>query len=219
MRSGLILAALAILLILPVVVSAGSVWRTEISELQEPDTVSVGFWQQVRVFLFGQVAGQPVVGTTFIVTSSAYASSPYQTDDTPCVTAAGTRVRPGVVATNWLPLGTVLEINGDRYIVEDRMNNRFQGRFVDIWFPSTSAALEHGRQELEVEIVSYGTPGQQIRPDFEDEGAGAIDDPNLIKRTGLRLAALTRSVGRFLGAQADPDRFDIDCFAQDEPEE
>ena len=153
MRSELTLAVLAVLLIVPVVVSAGSVWRTEISELQEPDTAAVGFWQQVRVFLFGQVARQPAVGTTFIVTSSAYASSPYQTDDTPCVTAAGTRVRPGVVATNWLPLGTVLEINDERYIVEDRMNSRFQGRFVDIWFPSTSAALEHGRQTLEVEIV------------------------------------------------------------------
>ncbi|MBI4021896.1 MAG: 3D domain-containing protein [Candidatus Andersenbacteria bacterium] len=118
-------------------------------------------WQRL-VSLLG--ARRPAPGTTLAVTSTAYAPSPYQTDRTPCLTAAGTRVRPGTVAANWLPLGTLLNINGEVYIVEDRMHPRYQ-QSIDIFFPSTSQALEFGRRLLTISIIGYGTPGQPIRED------------------------------------------------------
>lgn len=106
---------------------------------------------------------KPPLGTQLIVQASAYAPSPYQTDSSPCITAAGTKVRPGVVATNFLPMGTILEIAGEKFIVEDRMNSRYEGYFMDIWFPSTSSALEFGRKKLNITIVGYGDPGDNVR--------------------------------------------------------
>ncbi len=105
---------------------------------------------------------KPPIGTSFIVSSSAYAPSPYQTDSTPCITAAGTKVRQGVVASNFLPIGTILEINKELYMVEDRMNSRYAGYFVDIWFPSTSSALQFGRQKLVATVVGYGKAGDPL---------------------------------------------------------
>src|SRR5258708_6012855 len=99
------------------------------------------------------------IGTVLHVVSSAYAPSTYQTDGTPCITAAGTTVRPGVVATNFLPLGTIVSIESKKYIVEDRMNSRYKGYYMDIWFPSTSQALDFGRKKIEITIVDYGKPG------------------------------------------------------------
>ncbi|MBI2012886.1 MAG: hypothetical protein HYS88_00320, partial [Candidatus Colwellbacteria bacterium] len=41
---------------------------------------------------------------------TAYSSREEETDETPFITAAGTKVRPGVVAANWLPLGAKIRI-------------------------------------------------------------------------------------------------------------
>lgn len=155
---------------------------------------------------------KPPVGTKFVVQSSAYAPSPYQTDSTPCVTAAGTRVREGVVASNFLPLGTVLDINGQEFIVEDRMNSRYDGYFLDVWFPSTSSALQFGRKKMEVTIKAYGEPGQAIREE-DDKTAqtdtGADEDPGLWASVRQQIALITT----FLGARSgrDVNRFDVDC--------
>lgn len=154
----------------------------------------------------------PAPGTQFSVQSSAYASSPYQTDSTPCITAAGTRVREGVVATNFLPLGTILEINGERFIVEDRMNARYGGYYLDIWFPSTSSALEFGRRQLDIVIIGYGKPGDEVRPQATPSPEVA-EEPSLWERTVITLS----SVGRLLGVRTatDVNRFDVDCFAEE----
>lgn len=87
---------------------------------------------------------------------TAYSSRPEETDDTPFITAAGTKTRPGVVAANWLPLGTkvrIPEIFGDRvFIVEDRMHKR-NGDKLDVWFPTTEEALRFGKQIARIEIL------------------------------------------------------------------
>lgn len=165
MRSAVALS-LALLLVLPPAARAvqtnaelPSVARITVAEVPPP----ASFWQRL-VRLLG--ARRPAPGTTLAIVSTAYAPSPYQTDKTPCITAAGTRVRPGTVAANWLPLGTLLNINGEVYIVEDRMNPRHQ-QSIDIFFPSTSEALEFGRRLLTISIIGYGTPGQPIREDEE----------------------------------------------------
>ncbi len=178
----------------------------------------LGFWRQLlsSIGIRQTIRAKPPVGTKLLVQSSAYASSPYQTDSTPCVTAAGTRVRPGVVASNFLPIGTLLEINGEEYIVEDRMNPRYQGYFLDIWFPATSKALEFGRRKLEVKIVGYGKPGQPIR---EEEQAATVGDKKQAEEDASVWAALKDQfayIGSLLSARENNvDRFDIDCLTGD----
>jgi len=87
---------------------------------------------------------------------TAYSSTSWQTDDTPFITAAGTNVRSGVVAANFLPFGThikIPEIYGDEiFVVEDRMHPRNNYR-VDIWFPSYYQALNFGAKRTYVEIL------------------------------------------------------------------
>lgn len=86
---------------------------------------------------------------------TAYSSSPDETDDTPDITASGTKTRPGVVAANFLPFGTKVRIPGlfgeQVFTVEDRMHSRFQDR-LDIWFPTKEEAKRFGLQFTEVEI-------------------------------------------------------------------
>jgi len=92
--------------------------------------------------------------TTAIVT--AYSSEVRQTDSTPFVTAAGTDVRSGVVAANWLPIGTKIrlpEIFGEReFVVEDRMHNRNNDK-IDIWFPTRAEAVQFGVRKAQIEIL------------------------------------------------------------------
>lgn len=92
--------------------------------------------------------------TDMIIT--AYSSTPGETDDTPFITAYGTEVHPGIVATNDLPYGTrirIPSIYGEKvFTVEDRMNarKRFQ---IDIWFPTSQTAKEFGVQYADIEIL------------------------------------------------------------------
>ena len=93
---------------------------------------------------------------TYTVRATAYSSTIDQTDDTPFVTASGTNVRDGILATNFLPFGTKIripEIYGDKvFIVEDRMNRRYWYN-IDIWFPERSLAMAFGSKKVTIEIV------------------------------------------------------------------
>ncbi len=88
---------------------------------------------------------------------SAYSSTPDQTDDTPFITADGSYVHDGIVATNLLPFGTQIRIPalfGDKvFTVEDRMNPKFQ-RSIDIWMKNTSKAIYFGVHYADVVVVS-----------------------------------------------------------------
>ena len=93
---------------------------------------------------------------TIRVVVTAYSSTPEQTDDTPFITASGTRVREGIVAANFLPMGTKIklpDIYGDRiFVVEDRMHPRKKW-MVDIWFASYTDAKEFGAKLTYVEVL------------------------------------------------------------------
>ena len=95
---------------------------------------------------------------TYTVTATAYSSTPDQTDDSPFITASGTHVRDGIVATNFLPFGTVIKIPniyGDKlFVVEDRMNRRYTDR-VDIWFADRGSAIQFGKRTITIEVVSF----------------------------------------------------------------
>lgn len=88
--------------------------------------------------------------------ATGYSSTPDQTDDTPFITAANTCVREGIVAANFVPLGTKIrlpELYGDKiFVVEDRMHRR-KNYLVDIWFPTREQALNFGAQHTLIEVL------------------------------------------------------------------
>jgi len=190
--------------------------RLEIIESPAPPAKNI--FSAFRSWLGSRVLTPPYpeLGTTFIVAASGYAPSPYQTDSTPCITAAGTRVRKGTVASNFLPLGTILEINGEKYIVEDRINPRYKKKAIDIFFVSTSEALEFGRRTLKVTIVEYGKPGQSIidPPPSTQHLVAAPDLPGFKDRVKGQFYFVRRLASEFIGtrSQTDVNRYDVDCL-------
>jgi 3D (Asp-Asp-Asp) domain-containing protein len=89
------------------------------------------------------------------IVATAYNSEVGQTDDTPWTTACGTRCREGVIASNFLPIGTkvVIEGFGNRvFTVEDRMNKRFARR-IDIWFRYHDQAMKFGKRKIRYHVL------------------------------------------------------------------
>jgi len=91
------------------------------------------------------------------VVVTAYSSTPWETDEDPFITAAGTWVRDGIVANNYLPLGTKIRIPqlfGDKvFVVEDRMSWKKSNHHIDIWFPDYWQAKEFGAKNTYIEIL------------------------------------------------------------------
>jgi len=87
---------------------------------------------------------------------TAYSSTPDQTDDTPFITASGNRVRDGILAANFLPFGTRVQIPeafGDKiFIVEDRMHER-KKNFVDVWMPTRNDAKQFGITKTQIVVL------------------------------------------------------------------
>ena len=87
---------------------------------------------------------------------TAYASVPEETSDHPFITASGEHVADGIVAANFLPFGTRIQIPalfGDKiFTVEDRMNQKFNTR-VDIWMPSVDAAVDFGIHSVKIVVL------------------------------------------------------------------
>ena len=81
---------------------------------------------------------------------TAYNSEVGQTDSTPWETASGTRCHEGVIASNFLPIGTKVMIAGfgdQIFTVEDRMNKRYYKR-LDIWMRHRHDALNFGQRQV-----------------------------------------------------------------------
>lgn len=100
---------------------------------------------------------EPRVIRRIRVVVTAYSSSPWETDCTPYITAAGTRVREGIIANNLLSFGTEIkipEIYGDKiFVVEDRMHWKKGNYHVDIWFPSYWEAKNFGAKITYIEVL------------------------------------------------------------------
>lgn len=99
----------------------------------------------------------PAIKTKTVVVT-AYTSEVAQTDDSPFITAWGTHVRDGIIATNDLPRGTRVrfpELYGSKvFTVEDRMNKRYTGTGrVDIWMAEKPAAIKFGARRLAMEVL------------------------------------------------------------------
>ena len=111
------------------------------------------------------------------VVVTAYSSSVWETDDTPYITAAGTWVRDGIIANNYLSFGTKIRIPqlfGDKvFIVEDRMhwtkgNYHIQSDLVHL------EVLDNNGNYVESE-----TPGKTVVTRFYGHGTP------IIRYTGL----------------------------------
>ncbi len=91
-----------------------------------------------------------------VITITAYSSTPEQTDSTPFITASGSLVEDGIVASNFLAFNTKIripELYGDKiFTVKDRMAKKNSDK-IDIWFPTTEQAEKFGVQKTKVEIV------------------------------------------------------------------
>jgi len=190
-------------------------------DLVGPDTAPITTWTILKRYLgIRTYISKPQIGAKYTVTSTAYAPSPYQTDATPCITASGDRVRRGTVASNFLPLGTLLEIDGEPFIVEDRMNPRHQNS-IDVYFPSTSEALAFGAQQLEITIVGSGEPGQALPASTANPTPVSADakililpihQPTPVERVRNSWRLFTSTFLRT--ARPDVNRFDVDCTAE-----
>lgn len=58
----------------------------------------------------------------------------------------------GAVASDDLPLGTKVRVNGQEYVVKDRFGGGYTDR-LDIFMDTYNEAIEFGRQWLNVEIL------------------------------------------------------------------
>nr|WP_181392131.1 hypothetical protein [Deinococcus irradiatisoli] len=103
-------------------------------------------------------------GASRVVKATAYNSEVGQTDNSPFITATGTRVRPGVIALSRdllrvFPYGTRVTIQdsagllrGRTFIVEDTMNVRMANT-IDIWMGSRAQALRWGSRTVKITAV------------------------------------------------------------------
>ncbi len=107
---------------------------------------------------FGKNEAQTVryrILSSGVVMATAYNSLEGQTDSTPWITASGTRCREGVIASNFLPLGTKVMIEGfgnQVFTVEDRMNKRYYKK-IDIWFRHYNDARKFGIKKIKYHVV------------------------------------------------------------------
>ena len=96
----------------------------------------------------------PYIGQNLMVVASAYSSTVAETDADPFTTASGSRAHLGTVAANFLPLGSIVRIEGQVYTVDDRMHSRYDGQpRIDIWMVSPEMATRFGVRSLALEIV------------------------------------------------------------------
>ncbi len=104
---------------------------------------------------------RPIALKTYRVDATSYTSSPEETDDTPELAADGTCTYFGMIASNFLPIGTKVRIPtqfGDKiFTVHDRMNKRYTHR-IDVWMAQKKDMRQFGiKRNLQIEVIEWGT--------------------------------------------------------------
>jgi len=99
---------------------------------------------------------QPEAKKSMQISVTAYSSTPDQTSGNPFITASGSHVRDGVIAANFLPIGTKVrfpdKFGNKIFVVEDRMSQRYWYR-ADIWMETREQAKEWGVKYTTIEIL------------------------------------------------------------------
>lgn len=111
-----------------------------------------------HTILFGNRSPSSYVfkpGMVLGVTATAYSPTVAETDADPFTTASGQRVHKSIIAANFLPLGSRVQIGKELYEVGDRMNPRFNDQYrIDLFRPTPGEARSFGTRDLTLEIVS-----------------------------------------------------------------
>jgi 3D (Asp-Asp-Asp) domain-containing protein len=178
--------------------------------------------QLLKLYAGGLISPKP--GKKFRVTAVAYSPTVDQNDLTPCITASGARVGPDVVATNFLPFGTRLRIDGKTYVVRDRMNQKYNRQYIiDIWHPTRQQALAFGRRTVEIEILGVApavakesdVPEEETPPPTPTLAEPPAEQPpqgvlGELRESIQKLGVLFQ---RFTSLRALPK--DVDCLSTD----
>lgn len=92
------------------------------------------------------------LAAVFWTTVSMSAYTPHETGSR--TTASGAKAKEGYTcAANFVPLGSVIIFEGHKYVVQDRMNPKYN-RHVDIFMESHKKALQFGRKEAKVQVIT-----------------------------------------------------------------
>ena len=92
------------------------------------------------------------LAAVFWTTVSMSAYTPHETGSR--TTASGAKAKEGYTcAANFVPLGSAIIYNGHKYIVQDRMHPKYN-RHVDIFMESYKKAIEFGRKEVKVQVIT-----------------------------------------------------------------
>ena len=92
------------------------------------------------------------LAAVFWTTVSMSAYTPHETGSR--TTASGTRAKEGYTcAANFVPMGSVIIYEGHKYVVQDRMNPKYN-RHVDIFMESHKKALQFGRKNAKVQVIT-----------------------------------------------------------------
>ena len=99
-----------------------------------------------------------------VVKVTAYSPRIEETDSTPDITAANTKVRPGIIAVSrdlfnkgWIFGKKVYIKSLGIFTIEDLMAKRKTNQ-IDIFMPDTTAALAFGRKNLEAYLLASPPP-------------------------------------------------------------
>lgn len=87
-------------------------------------------------------------GMVFTANASGYTG--------PGTTKSGTKVRPGIVAVDpdYIPLGTVLWVEGYGECRAEDTGVAIKGNAIDLAFSTTKEALNWGRRDVQVKVIS-----------------------------------------------------------------
>ena len=92
------------------------------------------------------------LGAIFWTTVSMSAYTPHETGSR--VTSSGEKAKEGYTcAANFVPIGSVIIYEGHKYYVQDRMNPKYN-RHVDLFMESHKKALQFGRKEAKVQVIT-----------------------------------------------------------------
>lgn len=90
------------------------------------------------------------------VVVTAYTAAPDECGKGDGITASGYKATEGVtVAADHLPFGTIIEMDGNMYIVADRFGGGYDNK-IDIFMQDQERALQFGRQVKTVKIYRLG---------------------------------------------------------------
>jgi len=92
------------------------------------------------------------LAAVFWTTVSMSAYTPHETGSR--TTASGAKAKEGYTcAANFVPIGSVIIYEGHKYVVQDRMNPKYN-RHVDIFMESHKKAIQFGRKEAKVQVIT-----------------------------------------------------------------